>query len=80
MQLPKLQLKTYKEGIIEAYKFLRTQNSSIPSDIIDFIKNASLDKLEEKDKTPKTCKCGGELDIIKVNIKRCKKCFKTKFE
>ena len=32
------------------------------------------------DKLLETCKCGGELDIIKVVIKRCKKCFKTKFE
>ena len=36
----------YKEGIIEAYKFLRLENSSIPSDIVDFIKDASLEKLE----------------------------------
>ena len=36
----------YKEGIIEAYKVLRLENSSIPSDIIDFIKNASLKELE----------------------------------
>ena len=37
----------YKKGIIEAYKLLRLENSSIPSDIVDFIKDASLEKLEK---------------------------------
>ena len=45
----------YKKGIIEAYKVLRL-NTSIPSDIIDFIKDASLEKLEkiENEPNPKT--------------------------
>ena len=72
--------ETYREEIIEAYKFLRTENNSISSDIIDFIKDASLEKLEENKKKSEVCKCSGELDIIKVVIKRCQKCFKTKFE
>lgn len=34
-----------EKEIREAYVFLRTNNSSIPSDTIDFMRNASLEKL-----------------------------------
>jgi hypothetical protein len=36
-----------KKEIIEAIIFLRTENQTIPSETIEFIKQASLEKLEE---------------------------------
>lgn len=34
-----------KETILEAWRFLRTENQSIPDDTIDLMKNASLNEL-----------------------------------
>lgn len=36
-----------KETIIDAYLFLRKNNHSIPDETLDFMKHASLEKLEE---------------------------------
>lgn len=37
-----------KNGIIDAYVFLRKHNMSIPDEVLDFIKHAALEKLEGK--------------------------------
>ena len=34
-----------KDSIIDAYLFLRENNHSIPSEVLEFMKRASLDKL-----------------------------------
>lgn len=39
-----------KKDITDAYVFLRTHNNSIPSEVLDFIKNAALEKLEKNQK------------------------------
>ena len=36
-----------KDKIMEAYLFLRKNNHSIPDEVLDFIKESSLEKLEE---------------------------------
>lgn len=38
------------ETIIEAYLFLRKHNHSIPDETLDFMKHASIEKLEEINK------------------------------
>lgn len=35
-----------KKDILDAYAFLRTKNQSIPDEVLDFIKDASLEKLK----------------------------------
>jgi len=42
--------KKLHEEIIEAYIFLREKNQRIPSETLDFIKDAAIEKLEEIDK------------------------------
>ena len=34
----------FKKHILEAYVFLRTKNQDIPDDVLDFMKDASLEK------------------------------------
>jgi hypothetical protein len=36
-----------RQSIIEAYVFLRTNNQSLPDEVLDFIKGAALEKLGE---------------------------------
>jgi hypothetical protein len=38
--------KQLKSEIREAYVFLRTENNSIPSDTLDFILEASIEKVD----------------------------------
>tara|TARA_R110000851_G_C12839278_1_gene541561 strand:+ start:79 stop:360 length:282 start_codon:yes stop_codon:yes gene_type:complete len=42
--------KQIENEIMEAYLFLRKENMTIPSETLDFIKDASLNKLNESDK------------------------------
>ncbi len=35
------------KSILEAYLFLRRENQKIPSEVIEFMKEASLDKLSQ---------------------------------
>ena len=42
--------KQIESEIMEAYLFLRKENMTIPSETLDFIKDASLNKLNESDK------------------------------
>ena len=53
-----------EKEIREAYKFLREKNSSTPSDTLDFMLTASLEKLEDVKAT------GLYLKIANVNAER----------
>jgi len=74
-----MQYEKYKKGIIEAYKVLRLENNSIPPDIIDFIKNASLKELERLNPSlnnnfKKPCpECSGKI-VPSWNDSVCKIC------
>lgn len=39
-----------KKNIIDAYIFLRTKNNSIPDEVLDFTKDAALEKLKPDEK------------------------------
>lgn len=58
-----------KKDIIDAYVFLRKNNQSIPDEVLDFIKDTCIEKLDliEKENdysNPVQCpKCGGNLLI-----------------
>lgn len=39
-----------KKDITDAYVFLRTKNNSIPDEVLDFIKDAALEKLKSDKK------------------------------
>ena len=39
-----------KENILDCYAFLRKNNNSIPDDVLDFVLNASIEKLENINK------------------------------
>jgi len=43
-------VKQMKKEIIEAYIFLRENNHTIPSETLEFMKDAAIEKLDEIDK------------------------------
>lgn len=45
--------KTIREDIIEAYKFLREHNNTIPSEVLQFMLDASIEKLNKLTQTNK---------------------------
>ena len=58
-----------KETIIEAYVFLRKNNTSVPDETLDFMKDTALEKLQES----KVKNCG----LFSVNKPKgtcCSKC------
>lgn len=61
---------------MEAYLFLREKNQSIPSETLDFMKDASLaefDRLNVKQENQKICKyCGmGAQDYPEIGRRTC---------
>lgn len=52
-----------KKEIIEAYVFLRTNNITIPSETLEFMKDSSLKALDQALTTPVVSKCDCDKDI-----------------
>lgn len=65
-----------KKDIIDAYVFLRKNNQSIPDEVLDFIKDTCIEKLDlmerqnDYDEIVPCPKCGNKL-LITENIVRC---------
>ena len=57
-----------KKEIIEAYVFLRTNNMTIPSETLEFMKDSSLKALDQALTIPVVRKCNGKKDpnIVKT--------------
>jgi hypothetical protein len=58
-----------KKEIIQAYVFLREKNMSIPSETLDFIKDAAIEKLEQTSTLQKELE---ELRLYKYALKQAR--------
>ena len=54
-----------KKDIMDAYVFLRTKNNTIPDEVLNFIKDAALEKLEPVEKDYQTGIKDGILIMVK---------------
>ena len=54
-----MRAKTIEKEIREAIIFLREHNHTIPSETIEYMKQASLSQLEEDQKIPNLSDCDG---------------------
>lgn len=61
-----------RKDILNAWVFLRIRNHSIPDEVLDFIKNAALEKLEPINKDYQA----GLKDGIAITIKNLENKFK----